>query len=255
MLLKISGLTKNFGGLAALSDIDIDVMPGEILGIIGPNGAGKTTIFNLITGIHPVSSGTIEFKGEDITNYKPSRVAQKGIGRTFQLATLFDNKTVLQNMLMAFYLESNFKLVNAIFNTFSTQMREAKIRKNAYELINLVGLSGIEDKIVKGLPHGHRKRLGVGMALATSPELLLLDEPVGGMNTGEVADMIDLVRMLKERGITILLVEHNLRAVMNLCERIVVINFGKKIAQGSPLQVRENKEVIEAYLGDGFHVT
>lgn len=254
-LLEIKGLTKFFGGLAAVKNVDIDVKPGEIVGLIGPNGAGKTTIFNLITSVYPVSSGKIFFKGEDITSCRSSTVARKGIARTFQLATLFDNKTIFKNMVMAFYLEANFSLKNAILNTVSTQEREENIVRRARELIDFLGLGGIEDRMVKSLPHGHRKCLGVGMALATSPELLLLDEPVGGMNLGEVSSMIELIRTIRERGITILLVEHNLRAIMDLCDRIVVLNFGQKIAEGVPTEIREDEEVIGAYLGTGFRAT
>lgn len=255
MLLEVRGLTKYFGGLAAVMDVDFDAKSGEILGIIGPNGAGKTTVFNLITGVHSVSSGNIIFKGENITGCKPNTIAYKGIARTFQLTPLFNNRTVLENMLMAFYLESEFKLRDAIFESRSTRGREENIKRKAYEMIEFVGLAGMASKVVKNLPHGHRKCLGLAMALAVSPELLLLDEPVGGMNTAEVTNMINLIKVLKEKGITILLVEHNLRAVMNLCERIVVLNFGRKIAAGSPDEIRENKDVVEAYIGAHFRAT
>lgn len=254
-MLEIRGLTKYFGGLAAVKNVDFLIQRGEILGLIGPNGAGKTTVFNLITGVHPLSSGKIVYKGKDITGCKPSIIAGKGIARTFQLATVFDNKTVLENMLIAFYLESDPKLWSMIFETHSTKEKEEDIRRKAYEVIESVGLRGVADKLVRNLPHGHRKRLGLAMALASSPELLLLDEPVGGMNTAETTDMITLIKGLKEKGISILLVEHNLRAVMNLCTRIVVLNFGRKIAEGCPNEIRDNKQVIEAYLGADFHAT
>ena len=252
MLLEVRGLTKYFGGLAAVKDVDFDAKSGEIMGIIGPNGAGKTTVFNLIAGVHPISSGKIIFKGEDITGCKPSVVAHKGIARAFQQATLFNNKTVLENMLMAFYLEAKFKLRNAIFETPSVREREENIKRKAHEMIEFVGLTGMADKQVKSLPHGHRKCLGLAMALGVSPELLLLDEPVGGMNTAEITNMMNLIKVLEERGMTILLVEHNLRAVMNLCKRIVVLNFGRKIAEGSPDEIGNDRSVIEAYLGADF---
>lgn len=252
MLLEVRGLTKYFGGLAAVREVDFDAKSGGIMGIIGPNGAGKTTVFNLMTGVHTPSSGKIIFKGEDITGCKPNMAASKGIARAFQQATLFNNKTVLDNMLMAFYLESKFKLRDAIFETSSVREREEEIKRKAYEVIEFVGLGGMAEKPVKSLPHGHRKCLGLAMALAVSPELLLLDEPVGGMNTAETTNMMKLIKMLEERGMTILLVEHNLRAVMNLCKRIVVLNFGRKIAEGSPEEIRNDKSVIEAYLGADF---
>jgi branched-chain amino acid transport system ATP-binding protein len=254
MLLEVRGLTKYFGGLASVNDLDFHVKRGETLGIIGPNGAGKTTVFNLISGALPPSRGRILFKGENITGCNASVTARKGIARTFQLANLFNDKTVLENMSMAFYLESKFKLRSAVFNTSSLRERERNISRKSHELIEFVGLGGMADKPVKALPHGHRKCLAFAMALAASPELLLLDEPVAGMNTAETAHMIDLIRVvLNETGVTILLVEHNLRVIMDLCKRILVLNFGTKIAEGSPDEIREDQRVIEAYLGVDFH--
>ena len=250
MLLETKKITKQFGGLDAVSDLDLNVKSGEILGLIGPNGAGKTTVFNLISGFFPPTRGRIVFKGEDITGDKSNTIAQRRIGRTFQIPAFFDSKSVLENMLIAFHLESKSSFWKAILNDSSTQAREKDILKRAKELLDFVGLSGdMEGKLAKSLPHGYRKTLGVAMALATSPELLLLDEPVGGMNPEETGNMVSLIRILKERGISILLVEHNLKVVMGLCDRIAVLNFGRKIAEGSPNEVRENREVIKAYLG------
>jgi branched-chain amino acid transport system ATP-binding protein len=251
-LLETIEITKYFGGLAAVSDLSLNVKAGEILGLIGPNGAGKTTVFNLIAGVYSPTHGRIIFKGKDIAGNKPSIITQKGIARTFQLSRLFDNKTVIENMLIAFHIESKASFWRAILNDSSTQTREKNILEKAKELLDFVGLSDdMEGKLTKNLPHGHRKTLGLAMALATSPELLLLDEPVGGggMNPEETRIIMDLIKNLKGRGITILIVEHNLRVVMGLCDRIVVLNFGKKLAEGSPNEIKENKEVIEAYLG------
>lgn len=249
-LLETIKITKHFGGLAAISDLNLNVKSGETLGLIGPNGAGKTTVFNLIAGVFPPTHGRIIFKGKDITGEKPNTITQRGIARTFQIPAFFGGKCVLENMLIAFHLESKSSFWKAILNDSLTQAREKDILKKAKELLKFVGLSGdMEGKLAKSLPHGHRKTLGVAMALATFPELLLLDEPVGGMNPEEARNMVSLIKILKERGITILLVEHNLRVVMGLCDRIVVLNFGRKIAEGPPNEVRESKEVIEAYLG------
>jgi branched-chain amino acid transport system ATP-binding protein len=250
LMLEAIQITKHFGGLAAVSDLDLNVRSGEILGLIGPNGAGKTTVFNMIAGVYSPTHGKIVFKGEDITGHRPNIITKKRIARSFQLPTLFDSKTVLENMLVAFHLESKSTLWRAIFNDSSTQAREKDILKKAHEILEFVGMGGnMEGRLAKNLPHGHRKTLGLAMPLATSPELLLLDEPASGMNPEETTNMMGLIEALRDKGITILLVEHNLRVVMGLCDRIVVLNFGKKIAEGSPSEIRENKEVIEAYLG------
>lgn len=254
-VLEIRGLAKNFGGLAAVNDLDLDVQSGEMLGLIGPNGAGKTTVFNLITGFFPPSRGRITFKGEDITGYKPHLIAQKGIVRTFQLTTLFETRTVLENMLIAFHLESRFGFWTAIFNSSATREREEEILGKAMEILDFMRLSHLKDEVASNLPHGHQRSLGIALAMAVSPELMLLDEPVTGMNPDETIAMMDLISKIRERGVTILLVEHDMRAVMGLCERITVLNFGKKIAEGTPDEIRENRDVIEAYLGVKRDVT
>ena len=247
--LEINNLTKYFGGLIAVSRLDFEVRPQEIFGLIGPNGAGKTTIFNLIVGVHSPNEGNIVFNGVDITGLKPSIVAQKGVGRTFQIPAIFESKTVFENLYMAFHLESDHGFWGAILNTPSRREKEKNILRKARELLEFVGLSHIADTVAKNIPHGYRKSLGLAMALAISPKLLLLDEPVGGMTPEETQTMMGLISALRDRGITILLVEHNLKAVMSLCERIVVINFGRKIAEGSPDEIQGNQDVIEAYLG------
>ena len=248
-LLEIRGLAKNFGGLLAVNNLDFDVYSGEILGLIGPNGAGKTTVFNLITGFFPPSKGKIIFKGEDITGFKSHVIARKGIVRTFQLTTLFESRTVLENMLVALHLESKSGFWTAIFNASTTREREKELLGKAMEILDFMRLSTLRDEVASNLPHGHQRSLGIAMTMAASPELLLLDEPVTGMNPEETSVMMDLINKIRERGVTILLVEHDMKAVMGLCERITVLNFGQRIAEGSPDEVKENRDVIEAYLG------
>jgi branched-chain amino acid transport system ATP-binding protein len=248
MLLEISGLTKYFGGLAAVSQLDMYVNEGEILGLIGPNGAGKTTLFNLITGVLRPTRGKVMFDGEDITNKKPHRVAELGIGRTFQLNPLFANFTVLQNVSASFHLQPRSSLLDIYFNTATYRHNEAYILEQSLEILKLVGLDKVKDELAKNLPHGYQKMLGIARALAVKPKLLLLDEPIAGMNPDEIDFTMTGIRKTRQQGTTIVVVEHNMR-IMDLCDRVVVINFGKKITEGLPKEVRENQEVIQAYFG------
>ncbi len=254
-LLELRGLTKYFWGLAAVNNLDLDVQGGEILGLIGPNGAGKTTVFNLITGFLPPSRGRIIFNGENITGCKPHAVAKKGIVRTFQLTTLYETKTVMENMLIAFHLEARSGFWAAIFNSLTTEESEREILRKAMGILDFMRLSHLKDEVAGNLPHGHQRSLGIAIALAASPTLLLLDEPVTGMNPEETIGMMDLIKKIREKGVTILLVEHDMRAVMGLCDRIAVLDFGQQIAEGLPNEIRENKNVIEAYLGRRYDVT
>jgi len=248
-LLDIRGLSKNFGGIWAVSNLDFEVHPGEILGLIGPNGAGKTTVFNLITGVFPSNRGKILFKGEDITGDKPFVIASKGVVRTFQLTTVLESRTVLENMLISFHLKARSGFWATIFNSQATNASERAILRESLEVLDFMGLSHLRDEVAINLPHGYQRLLGIAMALGAHPQLLLLDEPVTGMNPEETLKTMDLLNRIRERGMTILLVEHDMRAVMGLCDRIVVLNFGKKIAEGSADEIRENRDVIEAYLG------
>jgi branched-chain amino acid transport system ATP-binding protein len=248
MLLEISGLTKYFGGLAAVSQFDMYVNEGEIVGLIGPNGAGKTTLFNLITGVLRPTRGKVTFDGKDITNKKPHRVADLGIGRTFQLNPLFANFTVLQNVSASFHLHPRSGLLDIYFNTATYRHNEAYILEQSLEILKLVGLDGVKDELAKNLPHGYQKMLGIARALAVKPKLLLLDEPIAGMNPEEIDFTMTGIRKTRQQGTTIVVVEHNMR-IMDLCDRVVVINFGKKITEGLPKEVRENQEVIQAYFG------
>lgn len=248
MLLEISGLTKYFGGLAAVSQFDMHVNEGEIAGLIGPNGAGKTTLFNLVTGVLRPTRGKVMFDGNDITNKKPHQVAELGIGRTFQLNPLFANFTVLQNVSASFHLHPRSSLLDIYFNTATYRNNEAYILEQSLEILKLVGLDGVKDELAKNLPHGYQKMLGIARALAVKPKLLLLDEPIAGMNPDEIDFTMTGIRKTRQQGTTIVVVEHNMR-IMDLCDRVVVINFGKKITEGLPKEVRENQEVIQAYFG------
>jgi len=248
MLLEISGLTKYFGGLAAVSQLDVYVNEGEIVGLIGPNGAGKTTVFNLITGVFPPTKGKVTFDGTDITGKKPHVIAELGIGRTFQLNPLFADFTVLENVSASFHLRPRSSWLGTYFNTATYRRNEAYILEQSLEILKLVGLDKFKDELAKNLPHGYQKMLGMARALATRPKLLLLDEPIAGMNPDEIDFTLTNIRKTQQQGVTFLIVEHNMR-IMDLCDRVIVINFGKKITEGLPKEVRKNKEVIQAYFG------
>jgi branched-chain amino acid transport system ATP-binding protein len=253
MLLEIRELTKFFGGLAAIYEFDMNVREGEILGLIGPNGAGKSTLFNLITGILRPTSGKIFLEGKDIEGKKPHEIAKLGIGRSFQLNPLFGDFSVLQNVSASFHLHPRSSLLDIYFNTPTYRRNEAYIQEKSLEILHLVGLINVKDELAKNLSHGHQKMLGVARALAVQPRLLLLDEPISGMNTEEIEFTLSAISKTREQGVTIVLVEHNMR-IMDLCDRVSVISFGKNIAEGTPSDIRNNKEVIVAYFG-GEHVT
>jgi len=251
MFLEIEGLTKFFGGLAAVFKLDMYIKEGEIVGLIGPNGAGKTTVFNLITGFLQPSGGKIVFDGRPITGTRPHLVAKMGIGRTFQLAYLFPDFTVLENIVASFHLHPKPGLWEALFNTSSNRKKEEYILSQAREILQFVGLEEVKDTLGRNLPHGYQKLLTMARALAIKPKLLLLDEPVAGMSLEEINFAMSVIKKIRSQGITILLVEHNMK-IMNLCDRVIVINFGNKIAEGSMEEVRQNKDVIQAYFGTEY---
>ena len=248
VLLETKGLTKHFGGLAAVSQLNMSVKQGEIVGLIGPNGAGKTTLFNLISGFLRPTSGKVLFDGHDITDKKPHVITKMGIGRTFQLASLFPDFTVLENVVASFYLYPKSGFWEALLNTSAYRKKEEYILTQAREILQFVGLDKVKDELAKNLPHGYQKVLGVARALAVKPKLLLLDEPIAGMTTEEIDFSLGVFEKIRKQEITILLVEHNME-IMGLCERILVLNFGHKIAEGSSEEVRQNEEVIQAYFG------
>lgn len=249
MILQLSGVSKNFGGLTALNNIDFGVETGEILGVIGPNGAGKTTIFNLITGIFPVTSGELIFDGTVLGKKKTHEIIELGIARTFQNIRLFPRMSVLENVMAGAHCRSSAGLLAALFRSASQRREEQALREKALQALTLVGIEDSADLKAGSLPYGKQRRLEIARALATEPKLILLDEPAAGMNDSETEDLRHLIAEIKQMGITVVVIEHDMNLMMNLCDHLVVINFGKKIAAGTPDEVRNNPLVIEDYLG------
>lgn len=250
-LLQIQCISKSYGGLIAVKELNMEVYQGEILALIGPNGAGKTTTFNLITGFCHPSIGEILFKGEEITHLPPHDIARKGVVRSFQANVLFMDKTVRENVLMGFHAKHQSNIFQELVNTKTYRQDKKRIESKAEEIMEFLHLASFRDQLAKNLSHGHQRILGVAVALAAGPELLLLDEPVAGLNDEETAATMKMVKQIQEQGITILLVEHDMKAVMENCQRIVVMEFGSKICEGSPAEITCNEQVIKAYLGDG----
>ena len=249
-LVQVRNVTKKYGGLIANNDISFDVVENEILSVIGPNGAGKSTLFKMIASFVPTTSGEVLFKGKRISNLKPHIVARMGVVRTFQETTIFKNMTVRESIIVAQHLRSRATLAGYFWGSSTARSDEIEFGENADQLLDFLGLYGIRDDQTTSLPQGHLRALGVAVGLATDPEVLLLDEPFAGMNHDETMQMVNLVRSVRDkRGVTILLVEHDMTAVMNISDRIVVLNFGEKIAEGSPTEIQNNDTVIEAYLG------
>ncbi len=246
-ILAVRDLSKAFGGLVAVQSLSFDVAEGEIRGLIGPNGAGKTTTFNVISGFYAPTAGKVIYRGEDISGLKTSEIAAKGLVRTFQQTTLFQEMSLFENVLVGCHLEVRPNLVSSILRT--DRDRRAAAEDKAREILSFFELEARKDDLAGGLPHGLQRALGMAVALAAEPGMLLLDEPFTGMNLEETRHMMDLVLRLRERGLTLLLVEHDMQAVMGLCDTITVLNFGYRLAEGTPEQVRDNPAVIEAYLG------
>lgn len=249
MVLELKNITKNFGGISALTDVSFQINEGEIFGLIGPNGAGKTTMFNVITNMFAPTSGEILFLGENISGIKPHKITDKGICRTFQNIRLFSQMSVLENVLVGAHCRNKSGVLKSVLRTKSQKQEEKSNYEVALELLELVGLSRYENTIAENLAYGQQRRLEIARALASNPKLLLLDEPAAGMNETETENLFDLIKKVQQRGVTVLLIEHDMPFVMKLCDRITVLNFGKKLAEGTPTEIQNNQDVIEAYLG------
>ncbi len=253
-LLKINKLTKEFGGLKAVSNFNIEINKGELIGLIGPNGAGKTTAFNLMTGVYEPTSGQMDFDGKSLLGLKPYQVTQRGIARTFQNIRLFSDLSVLDNVKIAYHFHVKYGLTEAVLRVGRYYPEEDAIEQKAMECLKMFKLDDRRDEIARNLPYGEQRRLEIARALAAQPQLLLLDEPAAGMNPQETHELMEMIRWIRDDlKLTILLIEHDMSLVMGVCERIYVLDYGSIIAEGTPLEIRNNPCVIEAYLGEEVH--
>ncbi|MEW9051478.1 MAG: ABC transporter ATP-binding protein [Neobacillus sp.] len=249
MFLETKTLTKQFGGNVAVSKVDFSIDQGKINAIIGPNGAGKSTFFNLVSGFYPPSSGKVLFKGCDITKLPANKIAELGIGRTFQTTNLFEQSTVLDNVIIGHRLRTKSNLMDAILRTKRYKTEEKKCEEKALEVLDFVGLTSLAYKTVSGISQEEKKRTAFALALATDPEIVFLDEPAAGVNPDETEGLAQLMKKMIDRGITVCLIEHKMQMLMNIADKIMVLNYGEKIAEGSPDEIKNNDLVIKAYLG------
>ncbi|MDQ0269770.1 ABC transporter ATP-binding protein [Cytobacillus purgationiresistens] len=251
MILETKHLTKKFGGNIAVKHVDFSIEQGKVNAIIGPNGAGKSTFFNLITGVHPPTEGQIFYKGEDITKLPANKIALLGMARTFQTTNLFEMSTVFDNVIVGHRLRTKSNLFDAIFRTKRLKEEEERCKEKALEVLEFTGLANVSDQLVANISQEEKKRVAFALALATDPEIVFLDEPTAGVNPDETEELSLLIKKMAEQGITVCLIEHKMQMIMSLADHIMVLNYGEKIAEGTPDEIKNNEEVIKAYLGGG----